>query len=86
MHLVEQHVIKPGDPRFVVIDQAAFAAKNLYNAALYLVRQSFIFENRYLGCQVPLAKARGLLITSLDLTRPSQGRVIGHRAPLGANA
>ena len=31
------------------IDAAAFKAKNLYNAALYLVRQAFIFEHRYLG-------------------------------------
>ena len=49
MHLVEQHVIQRADSRFAAIDQAAFAAKNLYNAALYLVRQSFIFEGRYLG-------------------------------------
>lgn len=48
MQLVEQHVIAPHDPRFVLIDQAAFASKNLYNAALYLVRQAFIFENHYL--------------------------------------
>lgn len=48
MHLVEQHVIPSGDSRFAPIDQAAFAAKNLYNAALYQVRQSFIFENRYI--------------------------------------
>ena len=49
MQLVEQHIIKKADPRFDVIDAAAFAAKNLYNAANYLVRQSFIFEHRYLG-------------------------------------
>ena len=49
MQLVEQHLIKRSDPRFVPIDAAAFKAKNLYNAALYQVRQSFIFENRYLG-------------------------------------
>ncbi len=49
MQLVEQHVIKAGDPRFAVIDAAAFKAKNLYNAANYLVRQAFIFEQRYLG-------------------------------------
>jgi hypothetical protein len=36
-------------PPFAPIDAAAFKAKNLYNAALYLVRQAFIFENRYLG-------------------------------------
>ena len=49
MHLVEQHVIDKADPRFADIDAAAFAAKNLYNAALYEVRQAFIFEGRYLG-------------------------------------
>src|SRR5215472_5983679 len=49
MQLVEQHVIARSDPRFAPIDQAAFAAKNLYNAANYLVRQAFIFEQRYSG-------------------------------------
>jgi putative transposase len=49
MQLVEQHVIATADPRFATIDAAAFAAKNLYNAANYLVRQAFIFEHRYLG-------------------------------------
>jgi hypothetical protein len=42
MQLVEQHVIDRNDPRFTVIDQAAFASKNLYNAALYELRQAFI--------------------------------------------
>lgn len=49
MQLVEQHIIRKTDPRFAAIDRAAFAAKNLYNAANYLVRQSFIRERRYLG-------------------------------------
>jgi putative transposase len=49
MQLVEQHVISKADPRFAAIDVAAFQAKNLYNAANYLVRQSFIFEGHYLG-------------------------------------
>ena len=49
MQLVEQHVISHGDPRFAPIDAAAFKAKNLYNAANYLVRHAFIFEQRYLG-------------------------------------
>jgi putative transposase len=51
MQLVEQHVIAKRDPRFVLIDEASFAAKNLYNAALYLVRQSFIWEHHYLDYQ-----------------------------------
>lgn len=49
MQLVEQHVIDKTDPRFPAIDAAAFAAKNLYNAALYEVRQAYLFEGRYLG-------------------------------------
>lgn len=49
MQLVEQHVISKADPRFAVIDAAAFAAKNLYNAALYEMRQAFIFEQHYLS-------------------------------------
>ncbi len=48
MQLVEQHVIKRGDPRYTQIDEAAFASKNLWNLANYSVRQSFIFEHTYL--------------------------------------
>jgi len=49
MKLVEQHVIKQSDPRYQRIDAAAFASKNLWNAANYLVRQSFIFQGVYLN-------------------------------------
>src|SRR5712692_10268437 len=48
MQLVEQHVINRNDPRYAVIDQAAFASKNLYNAAFYEIRQAFIHEGDYL--------------------------------------
>lgn len=48
MHLVEQHVIDRNDPRYSIIDEAAFKSKNLYNAALYEIRQSFIHEGKYL--------------------------------------
>lgn len=41
MQLVERHVIKRTDSRF--------AAKNLYNAANYVVRQSFIHTGVYLN-------------------------------------
>jgi len=44
MQVVEQHVMRKSDPRYEVIDQAAFASKNLYNAALYEMRQAFIFQ------------------------------------------
>ncbi len=42
MQLVEQHCIRKSDPRYVIIDEAAFKSKNLYNAALYEMRQAFI--------------------------------------------
>lgn len=49
MHLVEQHIIDRNDPRFLVIDEVAFKSKNLYNAALYELRQTFIHEGKYLN-------------------------------------
>ncbi len=49
MQLVEQHVIDKRDPRYAAIDAAAFASKNLYNAALYELRQAFIHEGRFLS-------------------------------------
>ena len=49
MQLTEQHVISRTDPRYDVIDAAAFASKNLYNAANYEIRQAYIFERRYLS-------------------------------------
>jgi len=48
MKLVEQHAIAKGDPRYGCIDEAAFASKNLWNLANYSVRQSFLFEHKYL--------------------------------------
>jgi len=49
MQLTEQHILTRNDSRFEAVDRAAFVAKNLYNAALYLVRQSFIFQSEYLN-------------------------------------
>lgn len=45
MRLVEQHRIDCHDARFAVIDAAAFASKNLYNATLYLTRQAYIKDH-----------------------------------------
>src|SRR5215472_9601574 len=59
MQLVEQHVIRRTDARFAAIDAAAFKAKNLYNAALYLVRQTSIFESRYLGYETVYHQMKG---------------------------
>ena len=49
MQLVEQHVIGKQDPRYPAIDAAAFASKNLYNAANYEIRQAFIHEGRFIS-------------------------------------
>jgi putative transposase len=67
MLLVERHVIKRTDARFAAIDRAAFAFKNLYNAANYDVRHAFIHDGVYLIYPVmyewvsdPMHKCRGL--------------------------
>src|SRR5215467_2573154 len=52
MQLVEQHMISRHDPRYAIIDAAAFASKNLYNAANYEYRQAFIHEGKYLNYNV----------------------------------
>jgi len=49
MQLVEQHVIDQKDQRYPAIDAAAFASKNLYNAALYEIRQAYIMQHIYLN-------------------------------------
>ncbi|HEY6406804.1 MAG TPA: transposase [Ktedonobacteraceae bacterium] len=40
--------MKRSDPHYQTIDQAAFAAKNLYNQANYQIRQAYIREGKYL--------------------------------------
>lgn len=47
MQLVERHLVKEDDPRFAVIDAAAFASKNLYNQANYQIRQAYIHQGKY---------------------------------------
>src|SRR5712692_8471549 len=49
MQVVEQTIINKSDPRYAAIDAAAFAAKNLYNLAIYEVCQSFIHDGVYLN-------------------------------------
>jgi putative transposase len=48
MQLTELHLIHHGDPRYSIIDEAAFKSKNLYNAANYEYRQAFTHEGKYL--------------------------------------
>lgn len=51
IQLVEQHIITRSDPRWQAIDAAAFVSKNIYNAALYKIRQSYILEGKFLPYQ-----------------------------------
>jgi len=48
MPLVEQHIVRRGDAQWAAIDAASFAAKNIYNAANYRLRQEYIFKHRYI--------------------------------------
>lgn len=58
MRLVERHIIKRADPRNTTIHAAAFAAKNLYNAATYEVRQIYITQGLTLSYQFRLGHSR----------------------------
>ncbi len=46
MQLADRHIIKSTENRLVEIDGLAFRAKNLYNAANYVIRQSFVYSSR----------------------------------------
>ena len=52
MLLVERHISSNNHIYFKEIDNLCFKAKNLYNYANYLIRQSFIFEQKYLSYNV----------------------------------
>ncbi len=49
MKVVERHVIKKNNEMWSEIDDLAFKSKNLYNQANYQIRQSFIFQQKYLN-------------------------------------
>ena len=42
MQLVERHIIKKSNPLHKELDNMSFLSKNLYNQALYRVRQEFL--------------------------------------------
>jgi len=48
MRLVEQHIIKASDSRYPELADLLFKSKNLYNSALYQVRQHFFREGKFL--------------------------------------
>ncbi len=47
MQLTERILIKKGSAEYVELDRACFLSKNLYNAALYAVRQHFFQTGKY---------------------------------------
>ena len=49
MQLVEQHIIKKNDERYNILDEVCFKSKNLYNAALYEIRQHFFNTKQFLN-------------------------------------
>lgn len=49
MQLVEQHIIKKNDNRYKILDEVCFKSKNLYNAALYEIRQYFFNTKQFLN-------------------------------------
>lgn len=49
MQLVEQHIIKKNDDRYKILDEVCFKSKNLYNAALYEIRQHFFDTKQFLN-------------------------------------
>ena len=63
MYLVERHIIKPNNPLFKELDNVCFLSKNLYNKALYLVRQHYFNTKEYLD----YVKVNRLLVDSKDV-------------------
>ena len=49
MKQVEIHQIKRGEQHFDEIDELCFKSKNLFNSALYTVRQHFFETGEYLN-------------------------------------
>lgn len=49
MQLVEKHIITKYHPFFTECDRVCYLSKNLYNAALYEIRQAFFKDKNYLN-------------------------------------
>ena len=49
MILAERHIIKKQSFRFKALDNLCFLSKNLYNAALYAVRQHYFEHHKFLS-------------------------------------
>lgn len=49
MYLTERHIIKSNNPLYKELNNVCFLSKNLYNKALYTVRQHYFNTKEYLG-------------------------------------
>ena len=49
MLLTERHIIKESNPLFKELDEMCFLSKNLYNQALFRVRQHYFNTKEYLN-------------------------------------
>ena len=49
MYLIEKHIINKNHSFYNECDSLCFKSKNLYNQALYNVRQYFFENNKYLN-------------------------------------
>jgi putative transposase len=78
MYLVERHIIKSNNPLRKELDNVCFLSKNLYNKALYLVRQHYFSTKEYLDYY----KLNRLLVDSKDVdyyalnTKVSKGTLL----------
>lgn len=48
MYLVEQHIITINDKRYKDLDRICFLSKNLYNAALYIIKHEFLSTGKWI--------------------------------------
>ena len=49
MILVERHIIKQNNKHYKELDNLCFLSKNLYNSALYSIRQYYFQNKKYLN-------------------------------------
>ena len=49
MLLIERHIIKPNDTRYKYLCKYLHKSKNLYNAALYAIRQYYFSHKDEIG-------------------------------------
>jgi putative transposase len=49
MQLTERHIIKKTHPNWNECDELAFCSKNLFNSANYQIRQSFIWQGKFIS-------------------------------------